>query len=373
MPPDLRRQLAASADWSEPIRSLLQLDAQVPGETAREVFDAADRDLPSWPSRGGAASFAECLHRVADLDRVDLPGWRYDPLAEYVRRVADRLADHASAQRLRQIVAGPGFAASVLPAKEQAHSAAERQQALVVRILPDVDAIAETSGSGRRLRLLPYLLEQRITPCLEKCDGGECRSAPSPADGRLTFLGSYVLETSTVHLGEDLRGQLSHLFRKFVGGVPDRVEFFVPRAYAAVAVSRGVDRLPVRLDEPDEVEHEAELNAWATVFYHIDERLGDEHERALLSGRLAPWNGAIRLTSRARSLGRLVSDRQTAYHSVVVGNEPGPQVSDCLRNRKSVVCAVFHQDDHARLNLANVVRAPCRSSCSAGRGKRSRR
>ena len=358
MPEALRCQLGGSADTLEPLRSLLSLNSQVPPNIAREVFDIAACKLLPWPSRGRSQDFTQCVRLLADLERVELADASYHPLAEYVWRVADRLEDSNSAEQLRRIIADGGFKPSILPDNEEPDPAAEHQQALVIRIIPDVNAIAEAIGSARCLRLLPYLWEQELRPCRESCEAGACQSVPAPARSRLTFLGCLALETSTAQLGQDLQGKMSDLFSKFVGGVPNRVEFFVPRAHVAAALKAGVDHLPVRLDPADEFADEDSLNAWATTCYHIDERLQEAEERKQLAARLAPWSGPIKLVKRAKSVEQLTNNPRTAYDHVVVGEERAAAIVDCLRNRSSVICAMFLDPDSARRNLANAVRAP---------------
>jgi hypothetical protein len=355
MLPAVREQIEPSARLWRPLGELISAGSSVPAATAREVFDEAERDLRSWPNRGSANSFADCVQRLAGIDRFQLNDCEYDPLAEFIRRIAERLDDSDLAARLQKMVTDAGFKSSLVPERA---ILGEDRQTLVIRIVPDIDAIAETGGAGPRLRLMPFLFEQRVAPCQQSCVEVECRSRPIVNQTRLTLLGTHVLETSTADLCEDLRGKIAELFRKFVGGVPDRVEMFLPRAYAASLLNSAVDRIVFRLDFQDASEPEDSFNAWTVVCHHIDERLDDAGERSRLAERLGSCPGTIRLTKAAKSLAQLAKSAKQPYDSVVIDQERPGDVLHHLRTQRSLLCVRFHSPEGIRRNLATAVGAP---------------
>lgn len=358
MPSALREQLEQSDRSWQPLFKLISAVSFVSPEIAREVFDAAKSELRSWPDRNSAASFGDCVQRLAPLESFQWNDCEYAPLAEYVRRVAKRLDDPGLAARLQEIAADAGFRASTVPEIPAQNILGESRQTLVFRIVPDVDAIAETEGSGPRLRLLPYLLEQRETPCGQPCIDVECRAQPVVEQSRLTLLGRHVLETSTGALCEDLRSRIPDLFLEFVGGVPDRVAIFLPRAYAASILNSELDRILFCLDFQVENEPEDSLNAWTIVCHHIDERLEKTEEWRKLAERLATCPGTIRLTKPAKSLEQLAKSPKPLYDSVVIDQERSSEVLHHLRSRRSLLCVRFHSRDSVRRNLATAVGAP---------------
>jgi hypothetical protein len=358
MPTALREQLEQSDRLWKLLGELISAGSSVPPSIAREVFDMAERELRSWPDRNGAASFGDCVEGLAALESGHMDDREYDPLAEYVRRVAERIDDPDLAAKSQKIATDAGFQASVVPEIAPRAIVGESRQTLVIRIIPDVDAIAETGGSGPRLRLLPSLLEQRAAPCHESCFELECRSRPIVDQTRLTFLGRHVLETSTGDLCEDLRGQMPDLFREFVGGVPDRVEIFLPRAYAASVLNSGLDRILFCLDFQSQNEPGDSLNAWTIVCHHIDERLQKTDEWKRLAERLGSYPGTLRLTKQAKSLAQLAKSPKPLYDSVVIDQERSSEVLHHLRSRRSLLCARSHSRDSVRCNLATAVVAP---------------
>ncbi len=359
MPDVLRRQIAGVSETPEPIRHLLQLNAQVPSEIARNVFDIAYNDLPSWPSRDGARDFSDCLCRLRNHDCVELEDQRYHPLGVYLQRVADALElsdqpnDPETPQQLRQAVTAGDYEPSTLPGTRTRERPAEPQEALVLRIVRDVDGIEEAGGAEVRLRVLPYLWKYDSEPCPEQCNDGVCRCVSAVEKSRLFFLGGFALETSTARLIADLQGSISEWFTKFCGGLPNRVQFFVPRPQAEDAMMAGVDSVPIRLDDGNE----GNLNAWAAASYHIDDRLNSESGRKQLAVRLEERSGAIKLATPAKTLKQLSESGNTNYDFVVVKNENAPFVISCLRDASSVICALFRSADTARRNLSSALRS----------------
>jgi SEFIR domain-containing protein len=343
----------------EPNRSLLKLNDRIPWETALRAFDAAEAELLSWPSRDGARDFYDCARILAEHEPVELADSHYHPLGVYLEDVARQVErsgtpeDVETAERLRQIVMSGPYEPCTVRGRSVPNSALAPEQALVLRIVRDVEGIEETPGSGDHLRVLPYQLNYECEPCPKPCSDGSGRCTCAAKNARLHFLGAYALETSTARLRDDLQEMISEWFAKFGSGLPARVQFFVSRAHAFQALNEGLDLMSVRLNTGVE----DDLNAWAVTSYHIDERLNDETELGQLKTRLESRAATINIVNPADSL-RQLADEMSDRDAVIMGEERPAYVVDCLQNQASVICALFPSPHTHRRNLSTVLRCP---------------
>lgn len=358
-PGQLGPRKVLSGAMPEPNRSLLNLNDVIPWDTALTAFDAAQAELPSWPSREGARDFYDCARILAEHEPVELADSHYHPLGVFLEDIACQVEQSGTpedvelADKLRQIVRSKPYEPCTVRGRIVPDPTLAPEQALVLRIVRDVDGIEETPGSGDRLRVLPYQLNYECGSCPKPCSDDSDRCSCAAKNARLRLLGAYALETSTARLREDLQGMVSEWFARFGGGLPARVQFFVSRAHAFQALNEGLDQMSVRLNTGVE----DDLNAWAVASYHIDERLNDETELGQLRARLENRPVTINILNPADSLRQLVNEMNDR-DAVIIGEERPAYVVDCLKNQASVICALFPSPHTHRRNLSNVLRCP---------------